>query len=466
MAPPNPPTYKRVSLSGRIAVNVRHQDMGKLAPGEPARAGPLHGLMRSQDDIPAVSRRVLARQSLEGSDHFRVSDGGAMDQSNYPEHDVQRLVYEGQFQLAPGCFPAVSVVYVPSGGVWIVSSEGQSAQGLIIIETDWVNFGGGEGGGTDTTIAKIPLLGSPIGDFGEEPDKTIRGALFNAFIETNLRLMIPDSNFADVTELAGWCDGTQVTVRIYHLGGVRNVDTILYEVPVDYARLHSRTTWPAHVYSASDSNPPPQYPSLFPIEERDNTSVVTERRFGTRQVMDVGDRQGDQLGPTLIRWTAYNEALQDDIDLNADDFDPMSTASTSYINLINLSDGLTTYEDTEPGWSFGCYGRDFPQGCEPALRDKDGSIPVFIFVRAHSQAGASNDDARVRIQASEDSYVEIAIPGLAPGADPVWYSTQAHMRCGINPEDDSVVQAFFKADAAAQLDVYNISIYWGGTDAA
>jgi len=409
-----------------------------------------------------VSRRILARQSLDGSERFVPDNESAMIAGSYPHYSTNRKVYEGKFHLMPGCFPSVSVVYCPSSATASadVSPSDWGSNGVIRIEMDWTN-----GGSSDTTATEISLIGSGLdtngnGQTGDEPEPTDRGSLFNVFTEASVGLIVPNKAFANVQQLGAWSDGTEITCRIYHRGGVRNVDTVIYERPREFAREHDETTWPLHVYSSGNDDIPTSYPSDYPIEERDDTSSPTDRRFGTRQIADVTDRQGDQLGPTLVWWTAYGDNVQSDMTSAATEFTPLTvSAGTSMINLH--TDG-GTYDDTRHGWSLGNYAREFDSGCEPALRDKDGSIPVFVHVRAWSQAGAGNDDSYVRIQASDDSYLDIPIPGQTAGA-PVWYSAQGHLRCGVSPEDTSVAQMLAGADAGGDLLLYNVTIEWGGT---
>ena len=183
------------------------------------------------------------------------------------------------------------------------------------------------------------------------------------------------------------------------------------------------------------------YPSEYPLDEL----TLTNPTLGAALLADVTDRQAHELGPILAHWTAFSEATAA---VTATDIPTVSTASTSFVGLASA--GLSTWRDTSPGWSLAAAGHAQQFKSSNALRElrgTDACVPVRCWI--YGYVAGVGGSAVVRWQSEDFSLAEVAIAS----ATPAWYSITGHLRCGVGPEDSSVLILLGKAADGGTLHV-------------
>lgn len=98
----------------------------------------------------------------------------------------------------------------------------------------------------------------------------------------------------------------------------------------------------------------------------------------------------------------------------------------------------------------GHFSRAHPGHFSRALK----TVPVLVAVYgATSQIGATGE---LRLQASDSSWITVDIDDRFFG----WFFAYGHLRCGIGPGDDSVVQALYRmVSGVGSLRIKTISAY-------
>jgi hypothetical protein len=190
--------------------------------------------------------------------------------------------------------------------------------------------------------------------------------------------------------------------------------------------------------------PPGAYPSTYPIEE----TGATNPTFGATLLADVVDRQQHRLGPVLAQWSGWRESQA----VTATEAVGVTTTSTTYVNLFDAT--ITAWASASPGFSLASGGQAQQADTSDArriTRDKDACVPVRCWVYG-SRTGSGT--STVRFQSENYSIAEVLITSSTDG----WWSMTGHLRCGLGPEDTSVLQIIGKLGAAGTLTVRHVLV--------
>src|SRR5688572_29353401 len=436
------PTYAVQTLGG-IAGPQKPQ-IGPLAGGKLAKRSRVSPVLRSQDKICALGRRVIAFQST-GGEHVWLTPDTNPDAatSTHPYPTTAREVLRARTDVTPGCFFRLSAVCVPSGQTQVLITAGDydagGATGTIRVTVAWHD----QTGGTTTRTQEVAIPPSPLPLAAAPDDPWVAPVVVEIPLVAPVAIGAADDNATYTRCIAA-------DIVVYHIGGVRCTDAVLEEVPHSISREHADATnlWTSHLFATPFPDGEPADGMSHPWQDWGDGDPR-----GGRLALDVANNQALRLGPQLISWTAWNE---DDGSLTTTPLpSTTTTTSTTFVRLQDLA--ATTYSTSAPGWSIasGAYARRADE-CHPYWGD-DGSIPVVVHV--HGSQGDVGETGIVRIQASEWSWIDVEITDR----DPAWYRAYGHLRCGIGPGDDSVVQGFFrKVSGVSAVNVHAISVHYAG----
>lgn len=412
-----------------------------LVGGKIARRDRILASFAQADRQLGNGRRVVARVGLHGGAAWQVPNTSpeTKTQTHPLATDLRTVCRTPYFAVTPGHFLVVSALVAPSGqtqryvaepGSWIRDIAG----GRIYITVDWVGAGG-----TDTTTSTL-LLPLPSSPDGIEPETPGRSWVDLRRVQT--AIIAPENAATNNGDLRDWCNGTTARVTIEYRGGARVVDLAVMETPLGYARELSVDAQPyATTLSTNGAGQViGTYPAQYPLD----AFSATDATLGAPLLADVVDRQACTLGPMLAHWTAFSEATTA---VTATDVPTISTSSTSFVGLA--SEGLSGWRATLPGWSLaaGGHAQQFlSSNALRELRDEDACVPVRCWVYGHVIGGGSGV---VRWQSEHFSLAEVTLTGSTPA----WYSITGHLRCGVGPEDSSVLVLFGKAAGGGTLHV-------------
>jgi hypothetical protein len=398
------------------------------------RRGPVEALLRAQDHVPALARRLVASGGLRGSETWRT--GNTVGPSS-PLPTERRLIGAGSVDLTPGCMLRAWVCAVPSGmtaELNVVSGlyEERGAGGRCEVDVIWTDATGA----TVTTTHGVQLPASEE-QYGAEPSP-----MFANLHDFEFHIKPPGTH--QVAELRRWCQHCNVDVRIYAVGGARIVDANVHEYPnaVAFEADDAGSQWTSHVYAGFRPNGPAAGLS-HPYQRFSETSPDGDPRGGTWHVSDVHHAQMARLGPVLFSWCAARES---------DGTEDVTTASASLVALDG--GGSTSFDLTEPGLPCGTGGYARRQSSNSAyvLRGRVAAIPVIVRVLARS----STSNGSVRVQTRYDSYIDVSIPDNTLD----WKCTNEWLEVGITPDDTSalLVQLWHLRSTVAAVTVH----YAGG----
>jgi hypothetical protein len=399
------------------------------------RRGPVEAMLRAQDHVPALSRRLVASGGLRGSETWFTPDTDPEALAGtHPQPTTRRLIGAGCVDLTPGCMLRAWVCAVPSGETQIspINADASGAQGRCEVDVIWTDATGA----TVTTTHGVQLPASEE-QYGAEPSP-----MFANLYEYELHIKPPGTH--QVAELRRWCQHVNVDVRIYAVGGARIVDANVHEYPnaVAFEADDAGSQWTSHVYAGFRPNGPAAGLS-HPYQRFSETSPDGDPRGGTWHVSDVHHAQMARLGPILFSWCAARES---------DGSEDVTTASASLVALEG--GGSTTFDLTEPGLPCGTGGYARRQSSNSAyvLRGRVAAIPVIVRVLARS----STSNGTVRVQTRYDSYIDVSIPDNTLN----WKCTNEWLEVGITPDDTSalLVQLWHLRSTVAAVTVH----YAGG----
>ena len=428
------------------------QDIAALGHHVAPPVAPLNGLqlmrgsraeavMRAQDHVVGLSRRIVATGGLRGRSTWRTPNT-APDPTTHPDPDERRIIGAGAVDLTPGCFLRCWVLHVPSGGTVIDEPVGlpdivTGPQGRLEVECVWTDRDGTQVTTTHTVILEASDLVN-----GAEPSTMWD----NLYSETVVDISPP--GIGGTAELARWCRHVNVAAVLYAVGGARVVDAVLFEHPLAIALEadDASSLWCSHLYGAGSPAGPSQ-PLTYPYQRFSETTPDGNPRGGTWQLSDVHHAQHQRLGPVLFSWSAAVEPT------GAQAF---TTSSTSLVALNG--GGSTSFDLDEPGLAVGTggYARRQASNSEFVLRDRVAAIPVIVRVLASS----SHATSVVRVMSRWDSYVDvtIAIGSMA------WHRAQGWLEVGINPDDTArlVAQLFGRhtTGGVQSLSVHAITVHY------
>lgn len=391
--------------------------------------------------VMANSRRVLATVGLHGSERFQIVslDPDSLTQI-YPTVTAVRHAARRKFRLTPGHFPHLSALVVPSGETQKVHLDGEGnvdgwqssgAGGAIYIEVDYDN-------GTDTASASflkyLPVSGNEFAGENNAP-----AAAWTQLTRVQVGPCAPGDVVANLADLRKWSDNVTVTMRIAYIGGVRCVDLCVQELPIAYARdnFTDDPEWIVPMLAAAAKVGDPDVMPEFPVDALSSTDASA----GTELLAAAARRQQAELGPILAEWSGWDEETQG---IKATEAAGVSTSSSSYVDLLQTS--ITAWSEANPGWSVSSGGnaREFLTSSHlRELRDLDACVRVRIWIYASRTGGT----AIVRFTSQRYAIGEVAVTsGTAQ-----WWSTTAHLRCGLGAQDESVLQVLGKVSGGETL---------------
>jgi len=263
--------------------------------------------------------------------------------------------------------------------------------------------------------------------------------------------LIAPPNIMDVDDLAEWTEHIHAVITLSHVGGARVIDAVIEEVPHAVAREVDDLgdLWTSHLLAQGDPDGP--QPQLsYPMQRLSETASDGDPRGGSWHLMDVANAQRLRLGPSLIDWTAFGQS--------EGGFGDDAYAETSSTSLARVHDLVVgEYDEDEPGWSISNYARGYAE-CHPHWSANNGSIPVLVAVYGQLDSTATN--GAVRIQASDNSWVEVSVTSSTPQ----WWTGYGHLRCGVAPGDPSTVQALMRvvSGGGGNIRVQSICVYQMG----
>jgi hypothetical protein len=401
------------------------------------RRAPVQAIMRAQDYVTALSRRVVASGGLRGSETWYCPDTDPTDRA-YPTPTQRRLIGAGNVDLTPGCFLRCWVTAVPSGACsdGTIDGDGNYADmgvhGRLEVDVVWTD----RTGATVSTTHGVQLPAS-TNEFGAE-----MSPMWSHLYEYEIDIAPPGT--VNIVQLRRWSQHVNIDVRIYATGGARVVDTCVFEYPhaVAMEADDDASYWTSHLYGFNRPSGP-QTGLSHPYQRFSETTPDGDRRGGTWHMMDVHHAQHQRLGPVLFSWSGCRES---------DGSEAVTTASTSLVAIEG--GGSTSWVLTEPGVPIGTggYARRQSDNSEFVLRDRVAAIPVILRVLASS----SGSNGTVRIQTRTDSFLEATVTSSSLA----WRTAYGWLEVPITPDDTSrlVGQLFFEQASVAAVTLY----YAGG----
>lgn len=428
-------------LKGQISSNP---PLGPFVGGEYARRDRAASAFGDGVRVMANSRRVLATVGLHGSERFQiVSLDPDSDTQIYPTVVAVRHVARRRFRLTPGHFPHLSALVVPSGETQKVHLDGEGtpdgwessgAGGAIYIEVDYDN-------GVDTDSASwikyLPVSGKVFAGENLAP-----AAAWTQITRIQLGPCAPGDVVGNLADLRKWSENVTVTMRIAYIGGVRCVDLCVQELPIAYARDNflDDPDWIVPMLASAAKIGDPDVMPEFPVD----ALSATDASAGTELLATAARRQQAELGPILAEWSGWDEETQAVTALEAAG---VSTSSSTFVDLLQTA--ITSWSDANPGWSVSSGGNareHLTSSHLRELRDLDACVRVRIWIYASRTVSGTSV---VRFTSQRYAVGEIAVTSSTDQ----WWSTTAHLRCGLGAQDESVLQVLGKASGGGALTV-------------
>lgn len=426
---------KRSNLSNRVGGGST--PLGPLRAGQYAKRSRVLSAFRDADDLLGNGRRVLARVGLHGEQQHQVASTTTTSASQtYPTKTASRVALRWKGLLTPGHWPVVSAIVVPSGATqkfvapnWVLDA----VVGWIDVTVAFT----GPASETVTHTFTLPASGETNGGEG-----AAAGWAWAVLRRVGPAVLAPAGALQNAATARTWSEGVTAEITVAYRGGVRCVDLVVQEAPFFYARslgVDASSTYTAPLAVGGDGLTPAAYPSIYPLEE----TGATDPTFGAALLADVVDRQHARLGPVLASWSGWREAGA----VTLTEAQGVTTTSLSFVNLIDTT--LTAWASASPGWSLASGGQAQQYASsEPRriTRDADACVPVRCWVYG-SRTGSGT--STVRFQSEGFSIAEVSITSSSSA----WWSATGHLRCGLGPEDTSVLQILGKLAAAGTLTV-------------
>lgn len=422
------------------------RSLGVAGPGAPPITALLGGQLAKKDrvmsayanvnELPTLFSRVIGRCGLQGAEHFQVAsddpDSGGVQL--YPLKTDEREVMHLKWSVAPGSGIRIAALVAPSGmtskyvaepGSWIGDVPG----GDVLIEATFTRPG-------DIYIASttLPFLVVSPEEFAGEAQGPAAIWPTLRTVETNL---LPYDN-GDIVDEHSSSEGVVCELVVKYKGGVRVVDLLVQEtVNASYVRdigTDAPEDYMRTMTVDGSGSPVKKYPRDYPV----SALSASDPTYGTVLMQDIVDRQHRELGPILAQHCAWDESTQP---VTALEVEPLTIVGTDF--QVMLSPGLDRWSADYPGWSMSAGGQaqQFKSSSATRItRDKDACVPVRIWVRCWRTGSTT---ATLRFQTENYSVAELTVATDAK----VWRSVTGHMRCGLGPEDPSVLMMFGKCGA-------------------
>jgi len=424
--------------------DAQRPQVAPLTGGALAKRSRAMAVMRAQDKTTSLGRRVIGAVSMAGSLTWSVPDTDPDNATQtHPLTGEVRTVHRMRCDVTPGCFLRLNLVYVPSGQTQVEVAAGTDydaggAGGSVRVDVEWFN----RDGGSITTTHALATLASPL-EYGASTDQPW------VDVRSSTVLFVTPDDVVQADDLATWTEHVHAEITVSHVGGVRMVDCSVEE--------HTRTVvrevdddadlWTSHMFAAV--HPDGDAPLVrYPMERLVDSTPDGDPRGGSWHTMDVAAAQRLRLGPQLIGWSAWNENTADVTD---DDIPEVTTSSATFVRVVDAVAG--DYDADGPGWTLGGYARGYAEN-HPYWSAPNGSIPVLVAVYGACESNSAA--GRVRVQASDSSWVEVVIDSRSFG----WWLGYGHLRCGVAPGDPSTVQAFYRMDSGSNgLQIRALGVY-------
>lgn len=405
-----------------------------------SRAAAVH---QTGDRVLSQSRRILATCGLHGAANFHVSDAasGGIAQIK-PEKDTERVVVRTPpIRLTPGCFPRVSIVYLPSGetekyaaGAW----NADGVKGEVVVDVEFDN------GGTVTERRVVPLEGSVLAN-GSQP--TGAGAAWAALRTYHGPPIVP-ADFALPANVADWTqNAVTATITISYVGSPRVIDLCVYEMPVELGVDLSAGGWIAPMHSTSNGDPLAGFPAGMPAPQTKRSA--SDPGFGSEALVDAAARMCQELGPVLFMATAWDEGGQD---VAQPETDYASISTTALLEIVSGSSA--NWSTSRDGWSIasGANARRVQDSeTVKVLRDVTNVVPVRCYIYGAMSTAVGSPTAKVRFESQTYSISEVAV---SAGTSYAWHSAPGYLRCGLGAQDPVHLQV------RAQCSAVGVSFRW------
>lgn len=422
-------------------INLDHvqndPDIDAMRGLEPMYSAPVIESFNAEDAVLGHGRRIVARVGLQGSDAWSVPDTNPdLDTQTHPERGVQREVARiPALKLTPGCFLRAMVLALPAGQTSAEDGLGHpwkagGREGSVDATITYYNII------DDPEVVELSMITPPSGEAGGAQPQGDGGA-WKALYTMRSGLLLPGAVVGDAS-LAAWSENVTAEIVIYYQSSPRVIDFVIYEEPYFYAASTADTLWAAPLHTSSAGEPLKKLPSPYPVEQ----AIAGVNGGGTLTLAAAAERQRRSLGPMLWTHTVYRESFAP-----VDATEPVaSTVSTD--DFSELVSSETAFSADQPGVSVssGANGRVFETSHDQlVLRDKDNVVAVRCWVYGRVNNGSAT--GVVRFQTAPWSVVEVVVTGT--GYD--WFSMTGHIRCGLGPQDPTVLQVFGKVTTAYTL---------------
>lgn len=449
--------YRRQQLAG-LGHTLPAPEPGPVAGMRPFVYGPAVEVMRAQDKIAPLSRRVILSSGFRGDQEWRVpnTDPLSVATRTHPDRTTWYVVARGRVEVTPGCFFRLVGACVPSGETQRAGGPTESSHawwpdgvhGRLRVTVVWTD----RSGSTETTIREATLPGSTL-EFGSED--TSDGGFWRSMRNFSIEAITPPGVPANTVELHRFSQHVTATITVEAQGSPRIVDLALHELPIAVAFEDDDDgdRWTSHTFTTGSPDAP-----IAPPTHALARASSTNPTGGAMQILETARAQALRLGPCLFQWSAYSET----------DAGPTTTIvarttsndGSTFENLLNASHtgtGPAAYDASLPGFSVSCggYARRWSSSNPLVLRDRIAVIPVLV--RAYGR-GITAGTSTVRAQTARHSYVDLTLPVAGSAA---WSSAIGWLEVGISPDQPVIGQVFLNhLGASGSLSVEAMEVYY------
>lgn len=415
-------------------INLQHTqydpDADALRGLEPMTGGQVVACFNAEDALMGHGRRILARVGLQGCDAWMVPDTAPdLDLQTHPRRGVQREVARvPAVKLTPGHFLRAMVLAVPSGQT--STPDGMShpwkpggREGIVDVEVTFYNIIDDP---EDVAVSVIIPPSTEANGAQPQGPSAAWGDLF--FVRSGL---LKPAAIVDDATLAAWSENVTAEITIYYRSSPRVIEALVYEEPYVYAASTADTLWAAPCHSTSEGEPLKKLPAAYPVEQ----AIAGINGGGTLALCGAAERQRRSIGPMLWSHTVYRESFAPIAAVV-----PAESVITATIRQELISSTYSfAFAAAEEGASLasGANGRVFETSHDQlVLRDKDNVVSVRCWVYAKVDNIAA--EGVVEFLTAAWSAVAVAVTGTSWA----WHSMTGHLRCGLGPQDPSVLQVF------------------------
>lgn len=406
-----------------------------LNPLQLMTRGPVEAVMRAQDYVAAISRRIVCAGGVGSSESWRTPDADPEDTGGtHPTPTTRRRIAAGSCDLTPGCFLKLLAVAVPSGQTQITGTTPGGAQGRIEVDVTWT-----DSTGTVSTTHGVQLQASAA-TYGAAPSVWWEGLYAYSLAE------IVPTVLVNTGTLRRWCQHVHVDVEVFAVAGARVIDAVVFEDPtaVAFEADDDGEQWTSHLLGGGSPDGP-GLPLTYPFQRFSETTPDGDPRGGTLHLLDVHHGQHSRLGPILFSWSGHEESTGTEY---------ATVSSTSYSPIDG--GGATTYDRTEPGVHVGTggYARRVSANSRHVLRNRRTAIPVIVRVLASSSSGVSE----VRVQTEDWSFIDVTVAtgGMA------WHVAAGWLEVGTTPDQERITALLARNSIGSNVLIAAVCVHKAG----